>query len=74
MLLCSRVIVLIITARISGVVAIGGNLLLAFTAELRASLPRDPFGGDSVLLHDGANGIAAKWRDELARSPTDPKR
>jgi hypothetical protein len=67
MLLSSRVIVLIITARISGVVAIGA-LLLAFTAELRASLPRDPFGGDSVLLHDGANGIAAKWRDELAQA------
>ena len=48
MLLCSRVIVLIITARISSVVAIGA-LLLAFTVELRASLQRDPFGGDNIL-------------------------
>jgi len=53
-----------ITARASCVVAIGA-LLLALTADLRASLPHDPFGGDSVLLHDGANGVAANWRDEL---------
>jgi predicted transglutaminase-like cysteine proteinase len=65
-----RVIVLIITARASCVVAIGA-LLLALTADLRASLSQDPFGGDSVLLHDGANGVAAKWRDELARIAID---
>lgn len=61
---------LIITARASGVVAIGA-LLLAFTADLRASLPHDPFGGDSVFLHDVANGIAAKWHAELARIAID---
>ena len=65
-----RVIVLIITARASCVVAIGA-LLLALTADSRASLPHDPFGGASVLLHDGANGVAAKWRDELARIAID---
>jgi hypothetical protein len=65
-----RVIVLIITGRVSGVVAIGA-LLLAFTADLRASLPHDPFGGDSVFVHDGANGIAAKWHAELARIAID---
>ena len=65
-----RVIVLIITARGSCVVAIGA-LLLALTADSRASLPHDPFGGASVLLHDGANGVAAKWRDELARIAID---
>ena len=65
-----RVIVLIITARASCVAAIGA-LLLALTADSRASLPHDPFGGASVLLHDGANGVAAKWRDELARIAID---
>jgi predicted transglutaminase-like cysteine proteinase len=65
-----RVIVLIITAWGSCVVAIGA-LLLALTADSRASLPHDPFGGASVLLHDGANGVAAKWRDELARIAID---
>ena len=54
-----RVIVLIITARAYCVVAVGA-LLLALTADLHASLPRDPFGGDSVLLHDGEDGVAAK--------------
>jgi predicted transglutaminase-like cysteine proteinase len=65
-----RVKVLIITARASGVVAIGA-LLLAFTADLRASLPHDPFGGDSVLLYDGATDIATKWHTELARMAID---
>jgi predicted transglutaminase-like cysteine proteinase len=65
-----RVKVLIISARASGVVAIGA-LLLAFTADLRASLPHDPFGGDSVLLYDGATDIATKWHTELARMAID---
>ncbi|MGO8841306.1 MAG: hypothetical protein ACLQF1_09305 [Methyloceanibacter sp.] len=67
-----RVILVLISARASGVVAIGA-LLLAFTADLRASLPHEPFGDDSVLLHDGVNGVAAKWRDELARIAIDQK-
>jgi hypothetical protein len=62
--------VLIIPAWAYGVAAVGA-LLLALPGDLRASLPRDPFGGDSVLLYDGANGVAAKWRDELARIATD---
>src|SRR5437899_2795346 len=65
-----RVIILIITVPTSGVVAISA-LLLAFTVDLRAALPHDPFGADSVLLHDGADGVAGKWRDELARIAID---
>jgi predicted transglutaminase-like cysteine proteinase len=63
-----RLIILI--SRASGLVAIGG-LLLVFTMQLHASLPRDPFGRDSVLLNDGVNGVVAKWRDELARIAID---
>src|SRR5215471_12586707 len=65
-----RVIVIIVTAPAACVLAVC-TLLLALTADLRASMPHDPFGGDSVLLHDGANGVAAKWRDELARIAID---
>lgn len=65
-----RMMVLIITAPASGVVAIGA-LLLTFMADVRASLPHDPFGGDSVLLHDGASGVAAKWRAEQTRIAID---
>jgi len=65
-----RAIILFMTARVSALVAIGA-LSLAFTAQLHASLPRDPFGRDSVLLLDGVNGVAAKWRDELARIAID---
>jgi len=65
-----RVITLIITVPAAGIIAIGA-LLLAFTAELHAALPHDPFGGNNVLLHDGAGGVTAKWRDELARIATD---
>jgi hypothetical protein len=46
-------------------------LLLAFTADLRASLLRDPFGGDSVDQRDVFDGIAAIWHDELARIAMD---
>jgi hypothetical protein len=55
---------------VSGVVAVG-VLLLGFTVDLRASLQRDPFGGDSVLLHEDDNSVAAIWRDELARIAID---
>jgi hypothetical protein len=63
-----RVIFLIISARAHGMVAIGA-LLLASTANLRAS--HDPFGGATVVLHDGADGIAGKWHAELARIAID---
>jgi predicted transglutaminase-like cysteine proteinase len=53
-----------------GVVAVGA-LLLGFTVDLRASLPHDPFGGDSVLLHEDDNSVAIIWRDELARIAVD---
>ena len=53
-----------------GVVAIGA-VLLGFTIDVRAALPHDPFGGDSVLLHEDNNGVAATWRDELARIAID---
>jgi predicted transglutaminase-like cysteine proteinase len=46
-------------------------LLLAFTIDLRASLPRDPFGADSVDQRDAFDGIAAIWHDELARIAID---
>jgi predicted transglutaminase-like cysteine proteinase len=65
-----RTIIPIITAPMSGVIAVGA-LVFAFTAELHASLPHDPFGGNNVLMHNGANGVTAKWRDELARIATD---
>jgi predicted transglutaminase-like cysteine proteinase len=68
--LIMRVIILIITARVSRFVAIGA-LLLPFTAQLHASLPYDPFGRESVTLHDGADGVAGKWSDELARIAID---
>jgi predicted transglutaminase-like cysteine proteinase len=65
-----RRIILIITARTSSVVAIGA-LLFAFTAELHASHPHDPFGGKGVLLRDGGSSVVAKWREELARIAID---
>jgi len=65
-----RVIIVRIAACVPGLLAVGA-FILAFTAALHASLPHDPFGGDSILLHDEANGVAAKWRDELARIASD---
>jgi hypothetical protein len=65
-----RVIIVSIAARMPGLVAVGA-FIFAFTAVLHASLPHDPFGGDSVLLRDEANGVAAKWRDELTRIAID---
>jgi hypothetical protein len=52
---------------VSGVVAVG--VLLLGTVDLRAS--HDPFGGDSVLLHEDDNSVADIWRDELARIAID---
>jgi predicted transglutaminase-like cysteine proteinase len=46
-------------------------LLLALTADLRGSLPRDPFAADTVDQGDAFEGIAAIWRDELARIAMD---
>src|SRR5437879_1992694 len=54
----------------SGVVAVYAHLL-GVTVDLRASLPHDPFGGDSVLLHEEDNRVAAMWRDELHRIAID---
>jgi hypothetical protein len=49
-----------------------GALLLAFTADLRASPPHDPFGALNVALSDASyGGVAATWRDELARMASD---
>jgi Bacterial transglutaminase-like cysteine proteinase BTLCP len=53
-----------------GLVAIGA-FSLGFTVDLRASLQHDPFGGDSVLLHEDTNSVAAIWSDELARIAID---
>jgi hypothetical protein len=57
---------------VSGLIATGA-LLLGFTVHLCASLRHDPFGGDSVLLHEEENSVAAIWRDELARIAIDQK-
>ena len=65
-----RVIIFGVAARVPGLVAIGA-FVFAFTAALHASLPHEPFGGESILMHDEATGVAAKWRDELARIATD---
>jgi Bacterial transglutaminase-like cysteine proteinase BTLCP len=45
------------------------TLLLAFTGNLNASLPHDPF--EAKTLVDASDGIAGMWRDELARIATD---
>ena len=65
-----RAIISIMTANARAIFAVGA-LLLAFTAYLHASVLHDPFGADSVALRDASNGVAAIWRDELARIATD---
>jgi predicted transglutaminase-like cysteine proteinase len=63
-------IIPIMTASPRAIFAVGA-LLFAFTVGVRASVPHDPFGADSVALRDASNGVAAIWLDELARIATD---
>ena len=65
-----RAVIAIMNAGGRGIFAICA-LLLAFTADLRASLPRDPFGAASVDQRNTFDGIAGIWHDELTRIAMD---